>query len=312
MQRMLRRADDPDEGAGTRRRARSSGSAARSCSVWTRSRGRLPAARPPPPKAPAVRRARGSPRAPPPQVARIGTRGSALALAQASAVSAALGREARAVDVITTTGDRERAALDKERWVRELDDALLRGRVDLAVHSAKDVPAHLPDGRGHRRHTAARARGRRALRRGLARRAGRRGRASAPRRCWPRRAAARAARRPRDRRPARQRGHAARAACDAGDYDAIVLALAGLAAAVARGRGDRHAAGARPLLPGQGRPGGDHRAGEERARARGRSGDRPPAGAGVRRAERELVRALHADCHTPMGAYAHVSATPAR
>ncbi len=48
--------------------------------------------------------------------------------------------------LITTTGDRERAALDKERWVRELDDALLRGDVDLAVHSAKDVPAHLPDG----------------------------------------------------------------------------------------------------------------------------------------------------------------------
>jgi hydroxymethylbilane synthase len=47
---------------------------------------------------------------------------------------------------ITTTGDRDRKAGDKGRWVKELDEALLRGDIDLAVHSAKDVPAELPDG----------------------------------------------------------------------------------------------------------------------------------------------------------------------
>jgi hydroxymethylbilane synthase len=47
---------------------------------------------------------------------------------------------------ITTSGDRVRAAGDKSRFVKEIEDALLRGEVDLAVHSAKDVPGELPDG----------------------------------------------------------------------------------------------------------------------------------------------------------------------
>jgi len=47
---------------------------------------------------------------------------------------------------ITTSGDRKRAAGDKSRFVKEIEDALLRGEVDLAVHSAKDVPGQLPDG----------------------------------------------------------------------------------------------------------------------------------------------------------------------
>ena len=74
---------------------------------------------------------------------RIGTRGSALALAQAGTVAQAVGAELVA---ITTTGDRNRGALDKERWTRELDLALLAGEIDAAVHSAKDVPVILPDG----------------------------------------------------------------------------------------------------------------------------------------------------------------------
>ena len=83
---------------------------------------------------------------PPPQApgVRIGTRGSALALAQAGEVAAALG--GAELVTITTSGDRDRARGDKERWVREIDDALLRGDVDLAVHSAKDVPGRLADG----------------------------------------------------------------------------------------------------------------------------------------------------------------------
>ncbi|CAB4875187.1 unannotated protein [freshwater metagenome] len=76
---------------------------------------------------------------------RIGTRGSALALAQAGQVAAALGPQAELV-TITTAGDRSAGVGDKERWVRELDAALLDGRIDAAVHSAKDVPAVLPEG----------------------------------------------------------------------------------------------------------------------------------------------------------------------
>src|SRR4051794_12221901 len=47
---------------------------------------------------------------------------------------------------ITTSGDRVRAAGDKSRFVKEIEEALLAGEVDIAVHSAKDVPGVLPDG----------------------------------------------------------------------------------------------------------------------------------------------------------------------
>ncbi|MGO9822081.1 MAG: hydroxymethylbilane synthase [Solirubrobacteraceae bacterium] len=76
---------------------------------------------------------------------RIGTRGSALALAQARAVAVLLDDGAEIVE-ITTSGDRGAAVNDKSRWVSELERALLEGRIDLAVHSAKDVPAELSDG----------------------------------------------------------------------------------------------------------------------------------------------------------------------
>ncbi len=76
---------------------------------------------------------------------RIGTRGSALALAQAQAVAALLGDDAEIVE-ITTSGDRGAALNDKSRWVSELERALLDGRVDIAVHSAKDVPTALAGG----------------------------------------------------------------------------------------------------------------------------------------------------------------------
>ena len=77
---------------------------------------------------------------------RIATRASALALAQARAVAAAVPGETEIVE-ITTAGDRgAEPGSDKSRWVAELERALLDGEADVAVHSAKDVPGTLPDG----------------------------------------------------------------------------------------------------------------------------------------------------------------------
>jgi hydroxymethylbilane synthase len=76
---------------------------------------------------------------------RVGTRGSALALAQARAVADALPEPAELVTV-TTAGDVDRARGDKSRWVGALETALLAGEIDLAVHSAKDVPSELAAG----------------------------------------------------------------------------------------------------------------------------------------------------------------------
>jgi hydroxymethylbilane synthase len=78
-------------------------------------------------------------------VIRLGTRGSALALTQARHVAELLDDDVELVE-ITTTGDRGASTMDKGRFVKEIEEALLDGRIDLAVHSAKDVPAELPDG----------------------------------------------------------------------------------------------------------------------------------------------------------------------
>lgn len=74
---------------------------------------------------------------------RLGTRGSALALAQAQTVADALG--GAELVPITTSGDRGETG-DKSRFVKEIERALLDGEVELAVHSAKDLPGELPDG----------------------------------------------------------------------------------------------------------------------------------------------------------------------
>ena len=75
----------------------------------------------------------------------MGTRGSALALAQASEVARLIGGDVELVK-ITTAGDVDRARGDKSRWVGALESALLDGSIDLAVHSAKDVPGELAPG----------------------------------------------------------------------------------------------------------------------------------------------------------------------
>jgi hydroxymethylbilane synthase len=69
---------------------------------------------------------------------RLGTRGSPLALVQAHAVADALGG-AEIVEIVTG-GDRGTSG-DKARWIDTIEAALTRGEIDLAVHSAKDVPA---------------------------------------------------------------------------------------------------------------------------------------------------------------------------
>jgi hydroxymethylbilane synthase len=85
---------------------------------------------------------------------RIGTRGSPLALYQANAVAALLrdrvGAQSEIV-IIKTSGDRlGEAPLSevggKRLFVKEIEDALLAREVDLAVHSSKDMPAVLPEG----------------------------------------------------------------------------------------------------------------------------------------------------------------------
>ena len=84
---------------------------------------------------------------------RIGTRGSALALWQARTVASLLATHGLATEILTykTAGDRLQDAPltesgTKGLFVKELEDALLRGAVDLAVHSAKDMSVTLPDG----------------------------------------------------------------------------------------------------------------------------------------------------------------------
>jgi hydroxymethylbilane synthase len=88
---------------------------------------------------------------------RLGTRGSPLALAQAHEARArlvsALGWPEAAVEIVAirTTGDaiQDRALSEaggKGLFTKELDRALLDGAIDLAIHSAKDLPTFIPDG----------------------------------------------------------------------------------------------------------------------------------------------------------------------
>ncbi len=83
---------------------------------------------------------------------RVGTRGSRLALRQAEMVAEMLKAVAPEVEThivaVITSGDEPTRAAEsgrKDLFVRELQQALLEGRVDLAVHSLKDVPLQLPE-----------------------------------------------------------------------------------------------------------------------------------------------------------------------
>ncbi len=231
---------------------------------------------------------------------RLGTRASALALAQAGQVAELLG--GAELVPITTSGDRGERGGDKERWVKELEVALLAGDIDLAVHSAKDVPAMLPDGlalvgapaRADARDALCGAGSIDDLPDGA--RVG----TSSLRRA----ALLRALREDLD--VVELRGNVdtrLRKLADGG-YAAIVLALAGLQRL---GRGDAADAvlDAEAFVPaaGQGVLALEARADDEAARA-AVAAIADDATMACLRAERALVRELDADCHTPVGAHA--------
>jgi hydroxymethylbilane synthase len=229
---------------------------------------------------------------------RLGTRGSALALTQAQWVAERLDGDVEIVP-ITTLGDRGAPAQDKSRWVSELERALVDGRIDIAVHSAKDVPTELDPGlelvaipaRGDARDALCGAAGLAALATGA-----RIGTSSV------RRAAQLRALRP-DLEVVSLRGNVDTRLRKLAEHevDALVLALAGL-----ERLGREHEAGAvlDGLVPaaGQGALALEARSGTVAPEVLAAVSD-PEATACVN-AERVLVHALGASCNTPVGAHA--------
>jgi len=84
----------------------------------------------------------------------LGLRGSKLSIVQGESVQKLLARSgiASRLKIIKTTGDRRSegaaivAAKDKKEWVAEIEEALEKGEIDLAVHSGKDVPVDVRPG----------------------------------------------------------------------------------------------------------------------------------------------------------------------
>ncbi len=255
---------------------------------------------------------------------RLGTRGSALARAQAGAVAAALeqrvGALAVEVVVIGVSGDEDAgphpaggarpaaapAPADKSRWVDRIEEALLDGRIDLAVHSAKDVPRDLAPGltlvgappREDARDVLCGVDDLRALA------AGARVGTGSIRRT----AQLRAEREDLEIADLRGNVDTRLRRLAAGDYAAIVLALAGLR------RLGRDADAGVPLPPERFVPA----PGQGVLALEGRDGDAAAAGAAravsdaaavaALLAERALAHALDASCHTPLGAHARPTA----
>jgi hydroxymethylbilane synthase len=231
---------------------------------------------------------------------RIGTRGSALALAQARWVAQRLGGDAEIVP-ISTLGDRGAQIGDKSRWVSELEGALLDGRIDIAVHSAKDVPTQLPEGlelvaipsRADPRDAICGAASLAELP------AGARVGTSSLRRT----AQIRAVRGDLEVVGARGNVDTRLRKLSEGQFDAIVIALAGLERL---GRAGEAGGVLAELVPaaGQGALAIEARSGAVPAELLAAVSD-PKATACVT-AERELVGALDASCNTPVGAHARL------
>ena len=233
---------------------------------------------------------------------RIGSRGSALALAQAGFVAELLGGADAGVEVVavTTSGDRGALVGDKSRWVKELEAALLAGSIDCAVHSAKDVPAELPDGLA-----LAAAPDRADARDALCGAAsldelpeGARVGTSSLRRA----AGLRVLRPDLDVVALRGNVYTRLAKLESGDCAAIVLAMAGLER-LGRAAEAGCALDALVPAPGQGTLVLETRADDAATRATLDAIDDPHVAACLA-AERALARALGASCHTPLGAHA--------
>jgi hydroxymethylbilane synthase len=242
-----------------------------------------------------------------------------LALAQARLVASMLGGDCELVE-IRTSGDSSQTAesssqvvgswQDKSRFVKEIEEALLRGHVDLAVHSAKDVPGELPEGleiaavppRADPRDVICGAESIEALAEGA-----RVGTASVRRRSQL------LALRP-DLEIAELRGNVdtrLRKLAEGG-YDAIVLAAAGLERLGRSGEGVVVPVEQMTPAPGQGCLAIEIRSDDDAARTAVERISDPVASACLR-AERECVIALEATCDTPIGVLAAaVDGDPAR
>lgn len=254
---------------------------------------------------------------------RLGTRGSELALFQANAVAARLTAQAAArceIVVIKTSGDRlAEAPLSqiggKRLFVKEIEEALIAGQIDLAVHSSKDMPAVLPEGleigavlaREDPRDAVVLPEGapRPADLEDLVRALGREPRVGTS---SVRRAAQLTRVFPGARfLPVRGNLGTRLRKLDTGEFDALVLASAGLRRL---GRGARISA-TLPVeacvpAPGQGIIAVEIRAGDLRVRAQVARIDDREAGF-ASRAERAVVARLGGGCQMPIGAYAEVS-----
>jgi len=246
---------------------------------------------------------------------KLGTRGSALAVAQATLVADALRARGEAVELvtITTSGD-ERPGNgppspspdDKSRFVKEIEEALLAGEVDLAVHSAKDVPGDLPPGlsivgvpeRGDARDALCLPAGEGGTLEDLAEGA------TVGTASLRRRAQLLAARPDLDVRPLRGNVDTRLRRLGDGGLDAIVLAAAGLDR-LGRDEGAAIPAEQMTPAPGQGCLALEARSEDERVRElAARLTDRDALTALT--AERALVTAIGATCHTPVGAHARL------
>jgi hydroxymethylbilane synthase len=244
---------------------------------------------------------------------RLGTRGSQLALFQANAVAALL-RDRCGVDceivIIKTSGDRLADAKlsdigGKGLFVKEIEDALLERQIDLAVHSSKDMPAALPAGltvgavlpREDARDAVVLPAGRTAI--GDSRRIG----TSSVRRAAQLISVFPGARFE----PVRGNLDTRLRKLDAGEYDALVLASAGLKRL---GHGSRISQALSPQqcvpAPGQGIIAIEIRTDDAATRDLVQRINDPITAAALT-AERALVKELGGGCQMPIGAYAEVS-----